>query len=382
MTDAEPVLLDGATEPPTRVRYAVLAFVAAMTFVLYLDRSCINQAAPYIKKELNLSDTDLGLIFGAFTISYALFEIPAGRWGDRFGSRRILTRIVLWWSAFTALTGAGFGFGSLLVIRFLFGAGEAGALPNSARVLRQWFPDSVRGRAQGFVTTAMMVGGAVAPVASEYLMERVTWRWTFAIFALLGVAWAIAFYLWFRDNPSEHPDVNEAERRLIESENTPVRSERPEREGPPSDHPEEKGLAHGPIPWNRVFYCPNIWLLSGVMIIMSAMHELISTWYPSYLQSARGAAPATSGWLASMVLGAGAFATFFGGWLTDWMVKKTGSLRWGRTAQAVAGAGLAALCILASALDRLDRDGLGLRRGGGLRAPDPASLLVGQRHTS
>ncbi len=190
MTDAEPVLLDGATEHPTRVRYAVLAFLAGMTFILYLDRSCINQAAPYIKKELNLSDTDLGLIFNAFTLSYALFEIPAGRWGDRFGSRRILTRIVLWWSAFTALTGAGFGFGSLLVIRFLFGAGEAGALPNSARVLRQWFPDSVRGRAQGFVTTAMMFGGAIAPVTSQLLMNLVTWRWTFAIFALLGVAWA------------------------------------------------------------------------------------------------------------------------------------------------------------------------------------------------
>src|SRR5271166_6610742 len=126
-------------ERPTRVRYGVLAFLAAMTFILYLDRSCINQAAPIIKKELGISETQKGIIFGAFTIAYALFEIPAGRWGDRYGSRRILTRIVLWWSVFTALTGACWGFASLIIVRFLFGAGEAGALPNSARILRSWF---------------------------------------------------------------------------------------------------------------------------------------------------------------------------------------------------------------------------------------------------
>jgi ACS family glucarate transporter-like MFS transporter len=131
-----------SNEQPTWVRYRVLALLAAMTFILYLDRSCINQAAPKIKDELGISETEKGMIFGAFTIAYAVFEMPAGRWGDRYGSRRILARIVLWWSLFTALTGAAWGFGSLLVIRFLFGAGEAGALPNSARVLRAWFPES------------------------------------------------------------------------------------------------------------------------------------------------------------------------------------------------------------------------------------------------
>ena len=133
-------------ERPTRVRYVVLAFLAAMTFVLYLDRSCISQAAPAIQKELLISETQKAIIFNAFALAYALFEIPAGRWGDRFGSRRILTRIVLWWSFFTALTGAAGGFMSLVVIRFLFGAGEAGALPNSARILREWFPYSSRAR--------------------------------------------------------------------------------------------------------------------------------------------------------------------------------------------------------------------------------------------
>jgi MFS transporter, ACS family, glucarate transporter len=347
VTEPEPLLMESPAESPTRVRYVVLAFLAAMTFVLYLDRACINQAAPIIKEELVISEFQKGLIFGAFTIAYAVFEIPAGWWGDRYGSRRILTRIVLWWSAFTALTGASRGFVSLLIVRFLFGAGEAGALPNSARVLRGWFPESFRGRAQGFVTTAMMLGGAAAPLTSQWLINLVGWRWTFAVFAVLGVAWAMAFYLWFRDDPSDHSAVNESERRLIaEGNKPPTAAIVMEDSLSPDVVVDDK--AHGPIPWDRVFPCANIWLLSAAMATMSATYEIFSSWYPTYLQEARGASPDLSGRLASMVLGAGACGTFFGGWLTDWLVRKTGNPRWGRTAQAVFGSGFGALGILAS----------------------------------
>ena len=132
------------------VRYGVLAFLAAMTFVLYLDRVCIGQSATAIKKELGISDSQMSWVFNAFVISYSIFEIPTGRWGDRFGSRGVLTRIVVWWSFFTALTGAAAGLTMLLVVRFLFGAGEAGALPNSARVLREWFPRVEPGLGSGY----------------------------------------------------------------------------------------------------------------------------------------------------------------------------------------------------------------------------------------
>lgn len=322
-----------SSEQPTWVRYRVLAFLAAMTFILYLDRSCINQAAPKIKDELGISETEKGMIFGAFTIAYAIFEMPAGRWGDRYGSRRILARIVLWWSVFTALTGAAWGFGSLIVIRFLFGAGEAGALPNSARVLRAWFPESSRGRAQGIVTTAMLLGGAASYTSSQWLIDRIGWRWSFAVFALLGVGWALAFYAWFRDNPADHRATNEAERKLIAAGQL---------------HHSNQGDVHGPIPWDRVAGCANIWFLSAIMVTMSAMSELVNAWYPTYLQAARGASAEQSGHVTSLVLIPGAIAAFFGGVLTDWLVRKTGNRRWGRTAQAVVGAGLSAVGILAS----------------------------------
>jgi MFS transporter, ACS family, glucarate transporter len=335
-------------EQPTRVRYGVLAFLAAMTFILYLDRSCINQAAPIIKKELGISETQKGIIFGAFTIAYAFFEIPAGRWGDRYGSRRILTRIVLWWSVFTALTGAAWGFASLVVIRFLFGAGEAGALPNSARILREWFPDSSRGRAQGIVTTAMLVGGAASYTASQWLINWVGWRWSFAVFALIGVGWALVFYFWFRDDPAEHLQTNDAECRLIAAGRMPGQPVEVSTDTPRASLADRASDVHGPIPWDRVIGCGNIWLLSGVMVTMSAMSELVNAWYPTYLQEARGASQDLSGRLTTLVLVPGAVAAFFGGWLTDWLVRTTGSRRWGRTAQAVAGAGISAFGILAS----------------------------------
>lgn len=347
-TDPDAMLAHDPGEQPTRVRYVVLAFLAAMTFILYLDRSCISQAAPVIQKELNISETQKAMIFNAFALAYALFEIPAGRWGDRFGSRRIVTRIVIWWSFFTAITGAATGFISLVVIRFLFGAGEAGALPNSARILREWFPDSSRGRAQGIVTTAMLLGGAASYATSQWLIDRVGWRWSFAVFALIGVGWALAFYLWFRDDPADHPQANDAERRLIALGRLPGGSREGSTENQTESRVDHKTEAHGPIPWAQVASCANVWLLSGVIITMTAMYELMNSWYPTYLQQARGASPDLSGRLTTLVLVPGAVAAFFGGWLTDWLVRTTGNRRWGRTGQAVVGAGIAGLGIVAS----------------------------------
>ena len=340
-------------ERPTSVRYAVLGFLAAMTFVLYLDRVCISKAGPRIQEELGISNTAMGFVFAAFTLSYGLFEIPTGRWGDRYGSRGVLTRIVVWWSVFTALTGAAGGFLMLLLVRFLFGAGEAGALPNSARVLREWFPESSRGWAQGLVTTAMMIGGAAAPMASQALIDTVGWRWSFGVFGIIGLLWATAFYLWFRDNPSDHPATNQAEKRLIAEGKNPPKALVVEPEVLAPDLAVEIGddlQAHEPIPWKIVLRNANVWLLGGVMMTMSGVYYMLISWYPTYLERARGASPVQSGRLASLVLGAGAFGCFFGGWLTDWLVKKTGDRRWGRTAQSVGGAALAALGILVSLL--------------------------------
>ena len=214
----------------------MLVLLCTLCVVLYLDRICISQAALSIQEDLGLTNTQMGYVFAAFMLSYGLFEVPTGRWGDRYGSRKVLIRIVLWWSAFTAMTGFVplFSYdsrlwlnslGLLLLVRFLFGVGEAGALPNMARVAAHWFPADRRGPAQGLLNTSMLVGGATAPVLAAYLIRVIGWRVTFSVFAVVGVAWVIVFQRLFRDNPVDHPGVNEAERRLIEGRAAPARAD-------------------------------------------------------------------------------------------------------------------------------------------------------------
>jgi len=149
-----------ATNPssPTRARFLLVLWLCGLSSILYLDRICMSQAVVPIQKELNLTNTEISYVMMAFSLAYGLFEVPSGRLGDRLGSRLVLTRIVIWWSAFTACTGACTGFWSLLSVRFLFGIGEAGAFPNAARVISRWFPITERGRVQGIMLAAAQFG--------------------------------------------------------------------------------------------------------------------------------------------------------------------------------------------------------------------------------
>jgi MFS family permease len=341
LAPAAPVAAPGR---PSRVRYGVLACLGSLSFVLYIDRVCISKAAGAMEQDLHLSHTRMSIVFGAFILAYGLFEVPTGHWGDRYGSRGVLIRIVLWWSAFTALTGSVWPFRLdsglrlpwlgvpllfdsfllLLVIRFLFGAGEAGALPNSARVLTRWFPAAARGPAQGLINTSMLVGAAVTPVLAAYLILGVGWRGSFLLFGLLGVVWAAGFALWYRDDPAEHPAVNDAERRLIAGG-------RADAAGP-----------HPPLPWRRVLGSANVWLLGAVMTCTSFTAYMYYTWYPTYLEKGRGLDGVRSGWLASAVLAGGAVGSTLGGFLADWLVRRTGDRRWARRLVGAGGLTLAA----------------------------------------
>src|SRR6266849_6687185 len=176
----------------TRVRVRVLGFAFLLAVVTYLDRVCISAAAPYIMNDLHLTVLQMSVVFSAFTLAYSLFEIPSGWLGDVGGPRRVLTRIVLWWSGFTMLTGAATGRNSLLAIRFLFGAGEAGAFPNMARALSRWFPTRERGRANSVMFFGSRVGGMLSAPVALLLIDRWGWRASFLAFGTLGVAWAAA----------------------------------------------------------------------------------------------------------------------------------------------------------------------------------------------
>lgn len=295
------------TERPTNVRYGVLAFLCGLTLILYLDRLCIGQALTNIEEEWHLQDDDMTWVLMAFTLSYALFEVPMGWWGDKYGSRGVLTRIVIWWSAFTALTGAALGLPSLILIRFLFGAGEAGALPNSACILARWFPVERRGMAQGALNASMQIGGAVAPIITAVLIQAIGWRWAFAALSVPGLLWAMTFWWWFRDEPQTHPAVNEAERQLILAGT------------------ERRSGTHPKIPWRAVLTHPQVWLLGFILSCSAFNSYLYFFWYPTYLKKARGCLDIEAGWLSSLVLAGGAIGCMSGGFIIDWLTRRTGN---------------------------------------------------------
>src|SRR5262249_55735740 len=196
---------------PTRARLVLVLWLCGLAGVLYLDRICMSQAVTPIRKELRLTKAQMSYILMAFTLAYGLFEVPAGWLGDRLGGRRVLTGVVVWWSAFTALTGAGTGLVMLVAVRFLFGAGGGGAVPDVARVISRWVPLGERGRVQGLMLTAAQLGSVAAPPVAAELIEAVGWRWAFVAFGAVGIVWAVGFWVWFRDDPAEHPGVNAAE---------------------------------------------------------------------------------------------------------------------------------------------------------------------------
>ncbi len=299
-------------KPTTRVRYQVLAFTVALAALTYLDRVCISRAEAEVRRDLGLSPVQMGYVFSAFTMAYALFEIPSGAWGDRIGARRVLTRIVVWWSSFTIATAAAFNYASLLAVRFLFGMGEAGAFPNSSRTISRWFPASERGTAQGIFFAGAHLGGGLTPILVGALLTLLPWRVIFVLFGTVGFVWAAAWFSWFRDEPDDHPAVSESERITIKSGREPMQSHR---------------LDTAVLV--RILADRNVILLCLMYFTQAYGFYFNITWLPTYLKEARG----FSGWklnvLAGLPLILSAVADLLGGLATDRLTRRHG-LRAGR----------------------------------------------------
>ncbi len=313
-----------------KIRHKVLFFLFLLSIITFLDRVCMNVVSKYVKEDLNLDNQSFGYILGAFSLAYALFELPTGILGDRIGPRKVLTRVVLWWSGFTALTGTAFGFVYLLIVRFLFGMGEAGAYPNASIAIARWFPAVEVGRAQSVIWAAGRIGGALTPLLVIPLVHLVGWRMAFFILGITGSLWAAAWYYWFRDNPSEHKGITQKEIEEIESA----------RKNAPISHK---------IHWKTIIKNPNIWLLMIMCHLFFYASYFFTNWSSTYFQEGRMMTEDQTKNFISLSYFLGAIGCIVGGFASDFLSKKFG-LKLGRRIVGVTGLGLSSICFLGAGM--------------------------------
>jgi MFS family permease len=308
------------------MRARVLSLLVLLFGITYLDRVCISVAGPRMQDDLHIDPIGWGWVTGAFTISYCLFEIPSGLLGDRIGPRRVLTRIVLWWSAFTALTGAVTSYVPLLVTRFLFGAGEAGAYPNSSIVVSRWFPASQRATICGVTLMASQIGAVLAPLVMVPIQHRYGWRVSFFAFGVLGVCWSLAWYAWFRDFPAHAADAADA-----------------------GDEPKMSPSGHS-FPWRSAFRSQTTIALLALAFCYVYVFNFFQTWFQTFLVKGRGFTE-TGLLLSTLPYIVAVFATLSGGAVSDALVRKLG-IRRGRRALGAGALGLAGACVIGAMLSR------------------------------
>ena len=323
-----------AAEPATpamrasRTRHWILLFAATLAVITYMDRVCISQAAGDIQRDLGLTKVHMGWAFAAFAWAYALFEIPGGWLGDKIGPRKVLMRVVVWWSFFTAATGWAWNLVSLLVMRFMFGAGEAGCFPNLAKMFTNWLPGDERSRALGVMWLSARWGGAFTPWLVVFVMSFVSWRYAFMLFGAVGVIWAIWFYLWFRDNPKDHPRVNAGELELLK--------ETQQNQG-----------SHSDVPWGKMLRSRTVWLLWVQYFCFSYGWYFYITWLPTYLREARGLELQKGAVLAGLPLFMGGIGSMLSGWLAAWLIQRQLNVtRTRRTLAYIGYLGAAAMLLL------------------------------------
>ncbi|MFY1046883.1 MFS transporter [Chryseobacterium sp. GP-SGM7] len=306
-------------------RYQVLLILCFLAIITYLDRTAASVAEEGITHTFNLTESQFGWLHAVFSIAYGIFQIPAGTLGDRFGAKKVLLFIVIWWSVFTIFTGLSETFTILLVVRFLFASGEAGAFPNIAIALSKWFPAESRARAQSFVWMCTRLGGALAPLIILPIMEHHGWRWVFYSFGGLGFVWAIVWYKFFRENPSEMPGISKKEVEEIEA-NRKIKT------------------SHSLLSFKELAKNSNLWALMIMYFLYMFGAYFYLSWMPKFLRQGRDFDLKQAG-LISLPFILGALGCLIGGWLTDYLSKRIG-VKWGRRAVALTGLITAGICLI------------------------------------
>ena len=287
-------------------RYFMVAGTFLLALLLYIDRICISVAKDPISEALNLTDKQMGWVMSAFALGYALFQTPAGMLADKLGPRKILASIVAIWSIFTALTGMVWNFISLLIIRFLFGAGEAGAFPGISRAIYTWIPLQERGLVTGINFSGSRLGAAFTLPLVAWLIDSYGWRISFFILGVIGIIWAVVWFALFRDTPEEHPYMGEGEKEYILATRQQKKV---------SDTNEK-------LNFGDLFKSKNMQLAMLQYFASNFTFFFALTWLFPYIKSTYQLNTIEAGFYTSIPLLFGAFGNWFSGYLSDSIYKK------------------------------------------------------------
>jgi MFS transporter, ACS family, glucarate transporter len=314
------------------MRYILVFLMFLLSMLLYVDRVCISVAKTDVVQAFELSETQIGWVFASFTLGYALFQTPGGFLADRFGPRIILTSVVTLWSIFTGLTAVAWNFVSLLFVRFCFGMGEAGAFPNMARAIFSWIPMKERGLVQGINFSASRIGAAITMPILAWLIVTVGWKASFVILALIGIVWAVIFYVFFRNEPSEHALISESELRYITEHRQQISIE------------DQKVTS---IPLKRMLSSKNMWFTMVQYFCSNFTFFFCLSWLFPYLKETYQLDPVQAGFYSMFVFLGGAAGNLFSGILVDIIYRK-GHWILSRRLTAILGFLLAAFGLVAS----------------------------------
>jgi MFS transporter, ACS family, glucarate transporter len=322
------------SQPTSNVRWLLISWLFVLSAVAYLDRVNLSIAGAKLTEEFAITNVQLGLVFSAFLLGYALFQAPAGWLADRFGPRRVLTAGVIWWGVFSALMAAiSHGIANvilvLLVLRFLLGAGEAIIYPASNQFVARWIPRQERGKANGFIFAGVGIGAGVTPPFISYLMLHYGWRSSFLVSALIGLAAGTVWYLAARDTPETHPAVSPNELAFI-----------------------QEGIGGAKLPgttgllsWSTILSSRNVWILSFAYFCFGYVAWVFFSWFYLYLARVRGLDLKSSAIYSMLPFLAMAIGSPLGGAISDALAKRFGP-RIGRCSIAVLGFALTAVFIL------------------------------------
>ena len=305
----------------------ILTMLVILGMVTFLDRINISVAGSSIMHDLNLSPSEWGWVQSAFILSYGLMQIPMGALGDRFGHRKILAAIVLWWSAFTAFTGLAGGLASLLVIRFMFGIGEAGSSPCSTGVISRWFEKGEVGKAQGYVWAASRMGGALTPFVVIPVMMWVGWRAAFYLLGALGVIWAVVWYVWYRDR-GERKEVRGE--RIVQTQST--------------------SEADTSLTSHLLLLTSNMqfWLICGMYFFYAFGSWFFFSWFPTFMELGRGFDKTELTYAVAVPFIMSMIGNIAGGHLTDKLTNRYG-IKVGRKALGSTSLAVSAVCMFLAA---------------------------------